>query len=349
MQLNGVEIENTFAEAFTMRAVRLTITAVSEQWAGRAAAAATGFATSVIGCGVEAGIEGPAPSTPDGRPGVDCLFFASSKDELEANVVKRVGQAVMTSPTSACYDGKLPELPADFEGFSKFNVGGKLRFFGDGFQASKVIGDKRYWRIPVMEGEFLIAEEFTMAKAVGGGNFLILAESLESALEAAEAAVTKMQEMRGIVLPFPGGVVRSGSKVGSKYKFLSASTNTAYCPTIRGRVEESALDGNINAVLEIVIDGLTAPLVGQAMAIGIREAIQVPGVRRISAGNYGGKLGKYHFPLQEILGITAAGPAGTDENQPRPSGFSLSPAPEAPDHPDRRGVSGNTESGGEKE
>jgi len=304
MYLNGVEIEDTFAEAFSMRAARLTVTAINEQWARHAALAATGFATSVIGCGVEAGIEGNSQATPDGRAGVDCLFFASSKDDLEANLVKRVGQAIMTSPTSACYDGGLAEFPADFDGFSKFNIGGKLRFFGDGYQASKVIGSKRYWRIPVMEGEFLIEEEFTMSKAVGGGNFLILAESIESALQAAEAAVRKMQEIRGIILPFPGGVVRSGSKVGSKYKFMSASTNTDYCPTIRGRVESSALEEGINAVLEIVIDGLTDRLVGQAMASGIREAVQVPGVRRISAGNYGGRLGKYHFHLQQLLGLS---------------------------------------------
>lgn len=302
MRLNGVEIEDTFAEAFTMRAARLTVTASNEQWAYHAALAVTGFATSVIGCGVEAGIEGPSPYTPDGRAGVDCLFFASSKDELEANLVKRVGQAIMTSPTAACYDGGLKEFPPGFDGLNTFNIGGKLRFFGDGFQASKMIGDQRYWRIPVMEGEFLIQEEFAMAKVVGGGNFLILAESVESALKASEAAVRKMKEIRGIILPFPGGVVRSGSKVGSKYKFLSASTNTAYCPTIRGRVGDSALLENTNSVLEIVIDGLTAQLVSQAMNLGIREAVQVPGVQYISAGNYGGRLGKYHFHLHKIIG-----------------------------------------------
>ncbi len=301
MRLNGVEIQDTFAEAFTMRAARLRITAINEYWAYHAASAVTGFATSVIGCGVEAGIEGPSPDTPDGRAGVDCLFFGSSKDELEMNLVKRVGQAIMTAPTAACYDGGLQELPPGFDGFSTFNIGGKLRFFGDGFQASKVIGDKRYWRIPVMEGEFLIQEEFTMAKAVGGGNFLILGENVESVLRAAEVAVSKIKEMRGIILPFPGGVVRSGSKVGSKYKFLSASTNTAYCPTIRGRVEESALLENTNAVLEIVIDGLTDKLVSQAMNIGIRVAVQVPGVQCITAGNYGGRLGKYHLHLHKIM------------------------------------------------
>ncbi|NLI91662.1 MAG: formylmethanofuran--tetrahydromethanopterin N-formyltransferase [Peptococcaceae bacterium] len=300
--LNGVEIEDTFAEAFTMRATRLTVTAINEQWAYNAALAATGFATSVIGCGVEAGIEGLSPSTEDDRVGIDCLFFASSKEGLEASVAQRVGQAIITAPTAALYDGKLVEYPADYDGLSTFKVGSKLRFFGDGYQASKMVGEKRYWRIPVMGGEFMIEDEFTMAKAVGGGNFLIFADSIEAALKAAEAAVKKMKQIRGIILPFPGGIVGSGSKVGSKYKFLSASTNTAFCPTVRGRVEDSALPEGTNAVLEIVIDGLTEQLVSQAMRTGILEAVKVPGIQRITAGNYGGKLGKYHFYLHKIIG-----------------------------------------------
>ncbi|SHI30011.1 formylmethanofuran--tetrahydromethanopterin N-formyltransferase [Desulfosporosinus lacus] len=300
MYLNGVEIEETFAEAFTMRGTRLTVTAVNERWARHAALAATGFATSVIGCGVEAGIEGPAVSTPDGRFGLDCLFFAFSKEDMEKHLIKRIGQAIMTAPTSACFDGELPEFQGQDDAVSKLNIGGKLRFFGDGYQASKVIGNVRYWRIPVMEGEFLIQEDFSVVKGIGGGNFLILAESAGAALLASEAAVEAMRAVRGVILPFPGGVVRSGSQVGSNYKFLSASTNTAYCPTIRGRLD-SLLPAGVNSVLEIVIDGLTFESVSRAMQVGIIAASQVQGVKRITAGNYGGRLGKHHFHLQEIL------------------------------------------------
>jgi len=300
MQINKVLIENTFAEAFTMRATRMTITAADEYWAMQAAQAATGFATSVIGCGVEAGIEGPSPDTPDGRPGVDCLFFAISKDGLEAALTERIGQAVMTAPTTACFCGPLVEsVGAPTE---NANIGGKLRFFGDGYQASKIVGDTRYWRIPVMDGEFLIQEEFAVTKAVGGGNFLILAENEAAALGAVRAAIEKMRELRGIILPFPGGAVRSGSKVGSQYKFLTASTNTAYCPTIKGRVEDSKLPGGVNAVVEIVIDGLTGDLVGKAMQVGIKAAAEVPGVVGITAGNYEGRLGKHQFHLHKLLG-----------------------------------------------
>jgi len=307
LQINGVEIEDTFAEAFTMRCVRVTITAANQTWARHAAEAATGFAISVIGCHMEAGIEGEARQAPDGRFGLDCLFFAYSKEEMEKQLTNRCGQAIMTCATSACYDGKLPELQGEEAGLGKLNIGGKLRFFGDGYQASKVIGQDRFWRIPVMEGEFLIQEEFTVGKGIGGGNFLILAESGEAALAAAEAAVQAMRTVRGAILPFPGGVVRSGSQVGSRYKFLRASTNTAYCPTLRGRLrgdsKTSALPEGVNAVYEIVVDATTASAIREAMRLGILAATQSPGVRCISAGNYGGHLGKHHFHLKDVLGL----------------------------------------------
>lgn len=297
MRVNNVEIEDTFAEAFSMQAARVTITAENEKWARNAALAVTGFATSVIGCGVEAGIEGPSPATPDGRPGLDCLFFGMSKDSLEHHLLNRIGQAIMTAPTCSCYDGGLPECPNR----TTLKIGGKIRYFGDGYQASKIIEGRRYWRIPVMEGEFLIHEKFEVSDAVGGGNFLILAETAKVALSAAEAAVEAIGAVRGVVLPFPGGIVRSGSKVGSQYSFLTASSNTPFCPTLRGRVPKTDLPRGVNSVLEIVIDGLTADKIGEATRVGIIAAC-IPGVVRITAGNYGGRLGKHHFYLHRLLG-----------------------------------------------
>ncbi|MGE4506178.1 MAG: formylmethanofuran--tetrahydromethanopterin N-formyltransferase [Desulfovibrionaceae bacterium] len=299
MRLNNVEIVDTFAEAFPMAAARVTITAKNEQWAEQAALAATGFATSVIGCGIEADIEGPSPKTPDGRPGLDCLFFGMSRDALEKQLLKRIGQAIMTAPTSACFDGGLEECPE--ESRKTLKLGGKVRFFGDGFQASKIMADERYWRIPVMEGEFLIQESFSVAEGVGGGNFMILAESEDAALEAAEAAVESIRTVRGVALPFPGGIVRSGSQVGSRYAFLPASTNIAFCPTIRSRVPGTVLPPGVNSVLEVVLDGLTFGQVAEATRKGIEAACR-PGVVQITAGNYGGKLGKHHFHLKDLLG-----------------------------------------------
>jgi len=293
MHINGVEIEDTFAEAFKMYGSRFIISAVNQEWVTEAASRVTGFATSVIGCGCEAGIEGKvsADKTPDGRPGVSVLIFTMGKKGMEEQLVNRVGQTVMTCPTTACFNG--------LEGEEKVKVGGKLRYFGDGFQISKLLDGRRLWRIPVMDGEFVVEDSFGIQPAVGGGNFLILGKNLEVTLEAAERAVEGMRGVKGMVMPFPGGVVRSGSKISSKYKFLHASTNTAFCPTIKRQIE-SQLPEEVNCVLEIVIDGLDEGKVREAMQLGIKTAC-IPGIVRISAGNYGGTLGQYQIYLHELL------------------------------------------------
>jgi formylmethanofuran--tetrahydromethanopterin N-formyltransferase len=299
MNIRGVFIEDTFAEAFTMRVARIIITARSERWARAAALKLTGFATSVIGCKCEAGIERElgAGDTPDGRPGISILFMTMGKDDMGKRLIERIGQTVLTCPTTACYDG-LPGVP------DRVGVGSALKFFGDGFQASKMIGGERFWRIPVMEGEFLVQEKFGMQKGVGGGNFLILARSADAALAAAEAAADVMASRTGVILPFPGGVVRSGSKVGSRrIKSMIASTNDAFCPTLRA-VTTSALPDGVNSVLEIVINGTDAEVIAGAMRVGIDAACQ-EGVVSITAGNYGGKLGPHHFYLRKIMSAEA--------------------------------------------
>ncbi len=297
MNINGVAIEDTFAEAFTMRVARIVITGRNAKWAREAALKLTGFATSVIGCKCEAGIERALPEgeTPDGRPGVSVLFLTMDKASLPEQLIVRLGQTVLTCPTTACFDG-LPDVPPP----DRLPVGKALRVFGDGFQASKVIGGKRYWRLPVMEGEFLVEESFGMLKGVGGGNFLILAADADAALAAAEAAVEAMTNLPGVILPFPGGVVRSGSKVGSKrYKNMVATTNDPFDPTLRA-VTESQIPEGVNSVLEIVLDGTDAPSIEAAMRAGIRAACR-PGIHTITAANFGGKLGPHHFHLRKIM------------------------------------------------
>lgn len=297
MIINGVSIDDTFAEAFGMRGTRVIITAQNLKWAYNAAQAMTGFATSVIACGVEAGIERElAPEeTPDGRPGVSILMFAMGSAVLMKQLETRMGQCVLTCPTAAAFSG--------LEGGDRINLGKNLRFFGDGFQTSKVFGGKRYWRVPVMDGEFMTEETTGMVRAVGGGNFLILAESQPQALAACEAAIEAMKKVPNVIMPFPGGVVRSGSKVGSKYKSLIASTNDAFCPTLKG-ITKTELSPEIESVMEIVIDGLTADDINKAMKVGIAAACELGaanGIKRISAGNYGGKLGPFLFKLREIM------------------------------------------------
>jgi formylmethanofuran--tetrahydromethanopterin N-formyltransferase len=295
---NGVRIEESFAEAFPMSATALIITAPSIEWARIAAVSMTGFATSVIGCGIEAGIdrELPPSDTPDGRPGVRVLVFAMSPADLEKHTINRVGQCVLTCAGTACYSG----LETD----TRIKLGANLRYFGDGHQAAKVVGGRRYWRVPVMEGEFLVESHAGMTgAAVGGGTLLILGRSAAETLAATEAAVRAMREVPDTILPFPGGMVRSGSKVGSRYSFMIASTNEAYCPTLRG-VATSSLDQQVNCVLEIVIDGLSYDAVAESMRTGIRALAEVGakgGVVAVSAGNYGGKLGPHHFHLQELI------------------------------------------------
>ena len=296
MEIRGVAIEDTFAEAFGMRGARVVITARTARWAREAALKMTGFATSVIACKCEAGIERElAPeATPDGRPGVSVLLFTMDSNSLPTRLVERIGQTVLTCPTTACFDGLL-DAP------DRMPVGRSLRVFGDGFQASKMIGGERFWRIPVMEGEFLVQESFGKVKGVGGGNFLILAESADAALAAAEAAADAMTGSPGVILPFPGGVVRSGSKVGSKrYKGMIATTNDAFSPTLRA-ITQSSLPDDVNSVLELVLDGLDPAAISAAMRAGIDAACR-EGVRAISAGNYGGKLGPHHFHLRQIMG-----------------------------------------------
>jgi len=297
MIINGVTIDATFAEAFPMKATRAIITAQNEKWAMIAALAMTGFATSVIACGCEAGIERTLTpdETPDGRPGVAVMIFAMGGKGLAKQLETRAGQCVLTAPTSALFAG--------IESDTKIPLGKNLRYFGDGFQIAKVIGGKRYWRVPVMDGEFLTEATTGQVSAVGGGNFLVLAESKPQALAACEAAIEEMRKIPNVIMPFPGGVVRSGSKVGSKYKTLGASTNDAFCPTLKGATKTD-LSPEIESVMEIVIDGLTKEDIAQAMRVGIQAVCDLGaanGIKRISAGNYGGKLGPFHFHLQEIM------------------------------------------------
>jgi formylmethanofuran--tetrahydromethanopterin N-formyltransferase len=298
MKVNGILIDDTFAEAFGMAGTGVIITADTMKWARIAATTMAGFGTSVIGAGAEVGIdrELKPEETPDGRPGVRVLLFGFSPDAASAQLKTRVGQCVLTSPGSACYAG--------VESDKRIGLGQGPRFFGDGFQTAKRLGKKRFWRVPVMDGEFVIEETTgVVTDAVGGGNLIILGNDRAGLLTTAEAAVDAIGGVPDVITPFPGGIVRSGSKVGSKYKGAIASTNDAFCPTLRGRVK-SELSPDTVAVLEIVIDGLTSKSVADAMRVGLKAVIDLgaaKGVTRVTAGNYGGKLGQHHYKLRELL------------------------------------------------
>ncbi len=277
-----------------MKFARLVVTAVDDHWLEAGLRSFCGYGTSVIQCDAEVGVERrlPEADTPDGRPGASVLLFGFSRSAVGEALVRRVGQCLLTCPTTAVFDG---QPAAD----NRVPLGRALRYFGDGYQKSKLIGETRYWRIPVMDGEFVVQEDVGTASGIGGGNFLIQASDQPTGLRAARAAVDAISHVGGVITPFPGGVARSGSKVGSRYKGLVASTAEAWCPTLRGRVE-SALHPQAHCVYEIVLDGVKRASIEKAMRVGVEAALQ-HGAVAISAGNYGGKLGRHHFHLREVM------------------------------------------------
>ena len=295
MEINGVEIEDTFAEGFPIKVARVLITAVTEHWALVAAREATGFGTSVIGCSAEAGIESivGGDETPDGRPGVNIQICNMGYKNLESSLLYRLGQCVLTAPTAAAFSGMS-------QAEKQFDTGKKLGFFGDGYQKQEEMFGRKVWKIPLMSGDFIIEENFGAVDGIAGGNFLILAQNQAAGLMAAEAAVNAIGRVKGCITPFPGGVVASGSKVGSRYKFLKASTNTAFCTSLR---EDGVctLSEDVSAVFEIVINGVDKEAISAAMKAGINAACRVPGTLKISAANYEGKLGSHQFPLHVVL------------------------------------------------
>lgn len=296
---NALKISDTYAEMFPMWAGRILITADNEEWALTAATTATGLATSVIMSPAEAGIEGvlPADKTPDNRVGVAIQIYNRNRFDLKSQMILRIGQCIMTCPTTSAFD-VMPNAKR------KLKVGRSIRLFGDGFQRKALVGGRKVWKIPVMEGDFIVEDAFGVAEAVAGGNFIILAKDKPSGLKAAEEAVKAIKDMASeVILPFPGGICRSGSKAGSlKYK-LSASTHHLFCPRLRDLVSDTQVPENVNCVYEIVIDGLNVDAVKRAVGEGVKAAAAIPGVAGISAGNYGGRLGPYKAVLKEVLGL----------------------------------------------
>jgi formylmethanofuran--tetrahydromethanopterin N-formyltransferase len=296
---NTLKIQDTFAEMFALWAGRVLITAENEKWAQIAASLTTGFATSVIAASAEAAIERPVPAdqTPDKRPGILIQIYNRDRFELKHQLMERIGQCTMTCPTTAAFNG--------LTGKRTLNVGSSLRYFGDGFQKKTMAGGRKCWKIPVMEGNFIVEDGFGAMEAVAGGNFMIFAENQKAGLKAAEDAADAIRARApDVIMPFPGGVCRAGSKAGSlKYK-MKASTNHPYCPTLKTLVPDSVVPEGVNSVYEIVMNGLTLDAVKNGMKQGVIAAANVPGVVKISSGNYGGKLGPFKAFLKDAIGAT---------------------------------------------
>ncbi|HEY9205569.1 MAG TPA: formylmethanofuran--tetrahydromethanopterin N-formyltransferase [Candidatus Methanoperedens sp.] len=297
MELNGVEIEDTFAEAFPIKIARILITGATKKWALVAAQEATGFGTSVIMCPAEAGVEKivNGNETPDGRPGAYIQICTFGFKALEEQLLKRLGQCVLTAPTAAMWNG-LPNSE------KQFDTGFKLKFFGDGFESEANIGGRKAYKIPMMQGEFVAEHNVGAQDGIAGGNFFIMADNQMAALAAAENAVDAIAQQDGTITPFPGGIVASGSKVGfTNYKFMKATTNEKFSPSLKAKIKDTKVPADVNAIYEIVINGLSVDDVGRSMTAGIKAAVNIPGVKKITAGNYGGTLGPYKFNLHELL------------------------------------------------
>ena len=294
---NILKISDTFAEMFPMWVSRFLITAQNERWAKTAAQSTVGFASSIIMSPAEAGIERFVASaeTPDGRPGVVVQVYHRAGYALRGQLISRIGQCVMTCPTTAAYDA-LPQAKR------RIKVGASIKMFGDGYQRKERIGDRVLWKIPVMEGEFTVESRFGVKRGIAGGMFLILSKDQPSGLEAAEKAVEAiMADNDGAILPFPGGICRSGSKVGSQKYKLPASTNQRFCPTLRVSLSDSLLPENAKSVYEIVVNSVTPNAMKKAIGLGIRAAARTSGVLKITSANYGGKLGPYKLMLKDVL------------------------------------------------
>ncbi|EHQ34523.1 formylmethanofuran--tetrahydromethanopterin N-formyltransferase [Methanoplanus limicola] len=295
MKIEGTEIVDTYAEAFPIWLSRIIITADSLELAMVAATEATGFATSTIMCPCEAGIEryySPA-ETPDGRPGVS-IFICTARKSMKENVSARISQCVLTAATASAFDG-FPDAK------TRYHI--KMHYFGDSYESRCIVGGRKCWKIPIMEGDYIGEESFGAVKGIAGGNFLIMGEDRQSALKAAQAAVEAIKNREGIITGFPGGIVASGSKVASKnYRFpMSASTNHRFCPTLKDKIEDSLVPDGVNSIYEIVINGTDEEVIAGAMRDGILAAVKEEGILYIDAGNYDGKLGTNNFYLHEIL------------------------------------------------
>jgi len=295
--LHRAEVEDTYAEAFRSIYAEVLITARDRTWLDHAVAAATGNASSTIMCDCEAGIDryvGPGGdesfATPDGRPGAIVQFHVprfrkDRREALERSLLVRISQNVLTCPTTACFN------LIDSEDF--FKLGRKLAFFGDGHQVRDTRFGRPVWVVPILGGEFVIDRRFGYRDGLMGGNLWLMGADLDSALLAAERGAAAVAKAGGVIMPFPGGLAASGSKAGSRYKFSIASTFAEYCPTLRDKPGvESRLPAGVNSVMEIIINGRDLETICAATLKAIEAAVETPGLIKISAGNYNGRLGK---------------------------------------------------------
>ena len=293
----AAKIDDTYAEAFRSLYTEFLITARDRRWLDHAVHAATGNASSSILCDCEAGMDryvGPGGdegfATPDGRPGaiVQLHIPRFRKDRvkaLERSALVRISQNVLTCPTAACFN------LIDSENY--YHMGRKVAYFGNGYQKRIERFGRKMWWIPILGGEFVLDRRLGYADGLMGGNLWFFGDSVDSALEAAEKGVEAIRPVPGVITTFPGGIAGSGSKAGSNYDFTIASTYEKFCPLLQDDLDiEAGLPQGVHSVMEIIMNGQGMQPIIDATQAAIKASVDTPGLIMISAGNYGGHLGK---------------------------------------------------------
>jgi formylmethanofuran--tetrahydromethanopterin N-formyltransferase len=299
----GCEVDDTYAEGFRSIYAELLVTCRDHKWLQHCIHAVTGNSSSTILCDCESGVDrlvGPGGdetfATPDGRPGAIIQvhvprFRKDREPALQRSLLTRISQNVLTCPTASCFN----LLDTD----PYFKLGRKIAFFGDGFQTREMRYGRKVWVIPIMGGEFIVDRRFGFRDGVMGGNLWFMADSVDAAIEATERGVAAVKGIPNVIMSFPGGIASSASKAGSRYPFLIASTYEQFCPTLREKLgAESRLPTGVNSIMEIVMNGRDLESLTTATRAAIEAARQTPGLIKISAGNYGGRLGKSFIYLK---------------------------------------------------
>ena len=297
-------VDDTYAEGFRSIYGEVLITAANQRWLRHCVNAVTGHSSSTILCDCEAGVaewilDPDSSKTPDGRIGAVVQFHVprfrkDRREHLEKVMLARISQNVLTCPTARCFN----RLDTD----DYFKLGRKVALFGDRHQ----FRDQRYgqkgWVIPILAGEFFLSRRFGYRDGVMGGNLWFFGADEETALTAAERASDAVEETSDVITTFPGGVASSGSKAGSSYDFLIAATYAEFCPTLREKLgDKSKLPEGVNCVMEIIVNGKDLDALKTATKNAILASAKTDGLTKISAGNYGGRLGKSLIHLHELI------------------------------------------------
>jgi formylmethanofuran--tetrahydromethanopterin N-formyltransferase len=297
------EIEDTYAEAFDGLFCRIIVTADDAETLQKAAEDAAATPSIVVGR-VESGIEKwlSEKETPDRRKGALVQFWggidqkrplSDSLKRFEIELSIRIRQDILVKPFTAVFDA-LPKAGG------KMDMMERVGHCGDGYEWTEKRHGREVLVVPIMVPDFIIERYIGYAHGISGANFWVMCRTKESVKESGEKALEAVHKVDGVITSFD--VCSAGSKTETRFPWIGPTTNHLYCPSLKKRLgEASKVPDGVNYIPEIVIDGISMKAVKKAMMAGIDAALKVKGVVRVSAGNYGGKLGDYKIYLRELF------------------------------------------------